>query len=172
MSVAKPFVFALVCAALGPEQARKKIGVNATGLPFSSLAAVERGRDGVTNAMVNPGAIAATSLLPGGSAEARWQFLVRGLSAFAGRDLALDEEDVRERGEHEPPQPGDRQPAAELRPGVLRPGGGARPVHQAELPGSPAEDLAVMGATLADGGLNPLTGEQWSARTPAGARWP
>ena len=46
MSVAKPFVLALVCAALGPEQARKKIGVNATGLPFNSLAAVERGRDG------------------------------------------------------------------------------------------------------------------------------
>src|SRR5580693_988642 len=67
MSVAKPFVFALACASLGPEQARKKIGVNATGLPFSSLAAVERGRDGVTNAMVNPGAIAATSLLPGGT---------------------------------------------------------------------------------------------------------
>jgi glutaminase len=32
MSVAKPFVFALACAALGPEQARKKIGANATGL--------------------------------------------------------------------------------------------------------------------------------------------
>jgi glutaminase len=33
MSVAKPFVFALVCQALGPEEARRKLGVNATGLP-------------------------------------------------------------------------------------------------------------------------------------------
>ena len=46
MSVAKPFVLALVCAARGPEEARKKIGVNATGLPFNSLAAVERGGAG------------------------------------------------------------------------------------------------------------------------------
>ena len=92
MSVAKPFVFALVCAALGPEQARKKLGVNATGLPFSSLEAVERGRDGVTNPMVNPGAIAATSLLPGETTDAKWESLLRGLSAFAGRELTLDEE--------------------------------------------------------------------------------
>jgi glutaminase len=92
MSVAKPFVLALACAALGPEQVRKKIGVNATGLPFSPLAAVERGRDGVTNPMVNPGAIAATSLLPGDTADAKWGFLARGLSAFAGRELKLDED--------------------------------------------------------------------------------
>lgn len=92
MSVAKPFVFALVCAALGPEQARKKLGVNATGLPFSSLEAVERGRDGVTNPMVNPGAMAATSLLPGETADAKGESLLRGLSAFAGRELKLDEE--------------------------------------------------------------------------------
>lgn len=37
MSVAKPFVFALVCDAVGDEQARQKLGVNATGLPFDSL---------------------------------------------------------------------------------------------------------------------------------------
>jgi glutaminase len=36
MSVAKPFVFALACTALGPEELRRRIGVNATGLPFNS----------------------------------------------------------------------------------------------------------------------------------------
>ena len=64
MSVAKPFVFALVCQALGPEEVRRRVGVNATGMAFDSLAAVERGRGGRTNPMVNAGAIATTSLAP------------------------------------------------------------------------------------------------------------
>ena len=42
MSVAKPFVFALTCMAVGPEQVRERVGVNATGLPFNSLTAIER----------------------------------------------------------------------------------------------------------------------------------
>jgi len=49
MSVSKPFVFALVCQCLGAEQARDKLGVNSTGLPFNALSAIERGRDGRTN---------------------------------------------------------------------------------------------------------------------------
>src|SRR6516164_964312 len=65
MSVSKPFVFALVCQVIGPEEAREKLGVNATGLPFNSLAAVEQGDGGRTNPMVNSGAIATTSLVPG-----------------------------------------------------------------------------------------------------------
>src|ERR1700730_3602421 len=43
MSVSKPFVFALVCETIGPEEARAKLGVNATGLSFNSLAAIEQG---------------------------------------------------------------------------------------------------------------------------------
>src|SRR3954471_14336248 len=46
MSVAKPFVFALVCDALGPQEVRERLGANATGLPFNSLAAVEHAPDG------------------------------------------------------------------------------------------------------------------------------
>ena len=58
MSVSKPFMFALVCQELGPGQARERLGANSTGLPFNSVAAVERNRDGRTNPMVNAGAIA------------------------------------------------------------------------------------------------------------------
>ena len=43
MSVSKPFVFALVCEMIGPEEARARLGANATGLPFNSLAAIEHG---------------------------------------------------------------------------------------------------------------------------------
>jgi glutaminase len=46
MSVAKPFVFALVCQTFGAEELRRRTGVNATGLAFNSLAAVEWSRDG------------------------------------------------------------------------------------------------------------------------------
>lgn len=63
MSVSKPFVFALVCELLGPAEARTRLGAEATGLPFNSLAAVERG-GGRTNPMVNAGAIATKSLAP------------------------------------------------------------------------------------------------------------
>jgi glutaminase len=92
MSVSKPFVFALVCDAVGSEAVRERVGVNATGLPFNALAAIERGVDGRTNPMVNPGAIAATSLVPGSTFEEKWTFLHEGLSRFAGRRLAMNEE--------------------------------------------------------------------------------
>ena len=59
MSVSKPFVFAAVCELFGPDQARRKLGANSTGLPFDSVAAVERSADGRTNPMVNAGASAA-----------------------------------------------------------------------------------------------------------------
>src|SRR5262249_18334067 len=55
MSVSKPFVFALVCQTMGAQAARERLGVNATGLAFNSLAAVEQGDDGRTNPMVNSG---------------------------------------------------------------------------------------------------------------------
>src|SRR6516165_2592591 len=91
-SVSKPFVFALICQAIGEEHAREKLGVNSTGLPFNSVLAFERTEDGTTNPMVNAGAIAATSLAPGATAEAKWQFIHDGLSRFAGRNLALNAE--------------------------------------------------------------------------------
>jgi glutaminase len=56
------------------------------------VAAVERSADGRSNPMVNAGALAAVSLVPGGSSAAKWLFLRERLSAFAGRDLALSDE--------------------------------------------------------------------------------
>jgi len=160
MSVAKPFVFALVCRALGPEEARDRLGANATGLPFNSLAAVERGPDGRTNPMVNAGAIATASLAPGGSAEARWGFLRDGLSQFAGRPLALDEEVYASAAatNHR------NRALANLLETYGRLGcdpaeAVALYTRQSCLRVSVTE-LAVMGATLANGGVNPLTGER------------
>jgi glutaminase len=55
MGVSKPFVFALACETTGPETAPDKLGANATGLAFNSLAAIEQGLGGRTKPMVNAG---------------------------------------------------------------------------------------------------------------------
>jgi glutaminase len=160
MSVSKPFVFALVCEALGHEAVRGKLGVNATGLPFNSLAAIEQSGDGRTNPMVNSGAIATTSLVPGADLDAKWRFIHQGLSRFAGRTLPLNEEvyasatatNFRNQSIARLLQSYQRiymdpAEATELY------------TKQCSLNVS-AKDLAVMGATLADGGANPLTKER------------
>jgi glutaminase len=160
MSVSKPFVFALVCQARGPEHARELLGMNATGLPFNSLAAVEQGLAGRTNPMVNAGAIAATSLVPGASAEEKWRAIVGGLSRFAGRELAVDGEVYASAAASNQ----RNQALARLLDSYGRLG--FEPAasvdlytRQCSLQVS-ARDLAVMAATLADGGVNPVTGER------------
>jgi glutaminase len=160
MSVSKPFVFALVCQELGAEDARQRIGVNATGLAFNSLAGIERNPDGRTNPMVNSGAIATTSLVPGAIFEAKWKFIHEGLSRFAGRTLSINDEVYVSASETNY----RNQSIARLLQSYGRiyidP---AQAVdlytRQCSLNVS-AKDLAVMGATLADGGVNPITKER------------
>jgi len=156
MSVSKPFVFAAVCQAIGAEQAREKLGANATGLPFNSLAAIENG-DGRTNPMVNAGAIATTSLAPGATADAKWDFIYEALSQFAGRPLSLNQEvyasakgtNFRNQSIARLLQSFDRIYCDPAQATDLY-------TRQCALNVS-AKDLAVMGATLADGGVNPIT---------------
>jgi glutaminase len=159
MSVAKPFVLALVAEAIGSEVVRNAVGVNATGLAFNSIEAVER-RGGSTNPMVNPGAIATTALAPGRSVEDRWAFVLGGLSRLAGRPLALDDEVL------------ESARATNHRNRAL-----ASLLHsQGVILGDPMDavevytrqscvaldvrDMAVMGATIANGGVNPATAER------------
>ena len=160
MSISKPLVFALACEAVGITTVRRLVGVNATGLPFNSAQAVERARNGRTNPMVNPGAIATTSLAPGARPQDRWHWLADGLSRFAGRRLELDDDTL-----------------ASARATNFRNRALSMLLQEAgALAGDPldavdlytmqcclsvtAVDLATMGATLADGGVNPVTGER------------
>ena len=160
MSVSKPFIFALVCDLVGPATAHEKLGANATGLPFNSLAGIEWSPDGRTNPMVNAGAIATTSLVPGKTAADKWKFIHDGLSRFAGRTLPLNDEvyasasdtNFRNRGIARMLQSLNRIYSDPVEATDLY-------TRQCSLNVS-ARDLAVMGATLADGGVNPLTKER------------
>ena len=125
MSVSKPFVFALVSQVLGVEEVRQKIGVNATGRAFNSLEGIERGPGGQTNPMVNSGAIATTSLVPGDTFEAKWKFIHEGLSRFAGPDTAAQRRGVCLRFGNELPQPEHCAHAPELWSHLHRPGPGS-----------------------------------------------
>jgi glutaminase len=160
MSVSKPFVFALVCEALGQEVVREKIGVNATGLAFNSLEGVERGDAGRTNPMVNSGAIATTSLVPGATLEAKWKFIHEGLSRFAGRKLPLNDEVYASASETN----FRNQSIARLLQSYGRiytdPAAATELYTKQCSLNVSARDLAVMGATLADGGVNPITRER------------
>jgi glutaminase len=160
MSVSKPFVFSLICEAIGAEALRAKVGANATGMAFNSAAGIERSLDGRTNPMVNAGAIATTSLAPGSSKAERWKFLHEGLSRFAGRELPMNEEVL------------ESARATNFRNRSLAwflQSMGAiwlDPDEAVDLYtmqcslNVTARDLAVMGATLADGGVNPVTGQR------------
>jgi glutaminase len=160
MSVSKPFVFALVCQLMGPEEARQKLGVNATGLAFNSLAAVEQGDGGKTNPMVNSGAIATTSLVPGATLQAKWQFIHDGLSRFAGRTLPLNEEVYASASETNYRNQGIARLLQSFGRIYMDPAQATDLYTKQCSLNVSAKDLAVMGATLADGGVNPLTKER------------
>ena len=156
-SVSKPFVFALICQAIGEDAAREKLGANNTGLPFNSVIALERIEEGTHNPMVNAGAIAATSLAPGDTAEAKWQFIQAQLSRFAGRNLTLNQAvyaseaatNQRNTGIAKLLQAYDR---------IFFDPVEATDIYTKQCSlNVTARDLAVMAATLANGGVNPIT---------------
>lgn len=160
MSVSKPFIFALVCQEIGPEGARAKLGANATGFAFNSVAGIERTADGRTNPMVNAGAIATTSLVPGSDPKAKWEFIYDGLSKFAGRKLQMNEEVLQSALETNFRNRSIAQFLLSLNRIYCDPMEAVDLyTRQCSLNVS-AKDLAVMGATLADGGVNPITKER------------
>lgn len=160
MSVSKPFAFALVCQAIGTDEVRTKIGLNATGLPFNSIMAVELHPQRLTNPMVNSGALATVSLAPGDTAEAKWRFIHEGLSRFAGRPLTLNDEI------YASASASNHRNQALSR--LMYDYGRLYfdPVETTDVYTKQcsldvtAKDLAVMAATLANGGVNPITHEQ------------
>lgn len=159
-SVSKPFTAALIMQQQGPESVRKKIGVEPTGLPFNSKIALELYPERSVNPMVNAGAIAAVSLVKADSEKQRWQEILQNLDDFAGADLKV----MQEVYDSEYQAAWSNRGIANLLYNYERlysdPEEALRIYTKQCSVGVTTKELAVMGATLANGGVNPLTGKR------------
>jgi len=157
-SVSKPFTAALVMAQQGPQAIREKIGVEPTGLPFNSRMAIELyPEQRSVNPMVNAGAIAAVSLVQATSEQDRWNKIIDNFNGYAGTELTVLEEVYD--SEYETAF-GNRAIANLLfNYGRLYsdPEEAMRVYTRECSVGVSARDLGMMGATLANGGVNPVT---------------
>lgn len=160
-SVAKPFTAAALIDQIGQDELKKKIGVDQTGQPFNSILAMEllkmQERPPAGNPLVNPGAIATVSLLDAKTRDDRWNVVSANLNGFAGRKLPLDQEVYAS----EKATFTRNQAFSYLLQNyeIL----GSEPMQALDIYTAQcsvaitAKDLAMMGATLANGGINPAT---------------
>jgi len=160
-SVAKPFTAALAIERHGLEALLAKVGAYSTGFAFNSVLASELRPTRLQNPLVNAGAIATASLIgrEGSNAQADWEAVRDNLSAFAGRPLGLDEAVFRS----EAATNSHNRALSWLlySHGLFYDDVDAaldRYTRQGSLSVT-VTDLAKMGATLANGGVNPWTGE-------------
>ncbi|MGE2736965.1 glutaminase [Mycolicibacterium vaccae] len=160
-SISKPFAYALALADRGFDAVLAKVGVEPSGEAFNELS-LEGGSGRPLNPMINAGAITAHALVgpEGIDAAARLERVVDGLSAFAGRRLTIDDSVCTSEMEH---AHRNLAIAHMLRSyGVLTedPATVVRGyTRQCSLLVTTV-DLAVMAATLANHGVNPLSGER------------
>ena len=156
-SVSKVFTMAKVIEEQGHQVVQDKIGVDATGEVFNSITAVERMRGKEINPLVNPGAIASTSLIGGVDSAAKWKNVLQVHSDFAGRQLELNMPVyISEAGDNL-----RNQAIAHL---LLAYGRMYfDPVQATDIYTKQcainvsAKDAGIMAATLANGGVNPVT---------------
>lgn len=165
-SVSKPLVYALALADRGLEHVLTRVGVEPSGEAFNAGSLDENGRP--ANPMINAGAIVTTTLVASAGPTERFERILSAMSAFAGRQLDVDEATFEsERAT------GDRNRALAY---LMRAAGSLTEAvdeavetyfRQCSVLVS-SVDLAVMAATLANGGVNPLTGEHVVGAREAG----
>ena len=156
-SVSKVFTMARILEDLGPAAVEDKIGVDATGMRFNSIIAVEVQRGREINPLVNPGALAASSLVPGADLAAKWARILQTHSDFAGEPLEVNEPVYRS-------EAADNLRNRAIAHLLLSYGRMYfDPVETTDLYTRQcainvhAKNLGVMAATLANGGTNPIT---------------
>ncbi len=163
-SISKVFTLAQVIQQDGPEKIEKTIGVDATGMRFNSIVSVELSQKVLggpeMNSLVNPGAIATTSMVKGGSREEVWKSILDWHSAFAGRPLKVNEEVFK--SEAATNQRNQAIGSLMYAYGYIKDNPDqATDVYTEQCSISVnAKDLATMAATLANGGKNPATKKQ------------
>jgi glutaminase len=165
-SISKVFTMAQVIQEQGPESIEKRIGVDATGARFNSIIAVEAVKTVVgtgapeMNPLVNPGAISATSMVTGTTADQVWKKIIGTYNDYAGRSLSVLQDVYK--SESDTNQRNQAIGALMLAYGYIK-NNWQQAVdlytRQCSV-GVNAKDLATMAATLANGGKNPVTGKQ------------
>ncbi|MFD7721089.1 glutaminase A [Streptomyces sp. NPDC059814] len=157
-SVSKPFVYALSLSVLGLDEVGRWVGAEPSGEAFNAIS-LEPGTGRPANAMVNAGAIVTTALVPDTRDAPRFDRILDFLSRFAGRRLDVDEQVYASEA-----VTGDRNRALAY---LIR-SAGPLPVDPVAAVETyfrqcsvrvTALDLAAMAATLANGGVNPVTGD-------------
>jgi len=158
-SISKVFTMAKVIEEQGPSSIESNMGVDATGQVFNSITAIEQYKGAEMNAMVNPGAITATSMVGGGSRDEIWNKILGFQSDFAGRPLkVLTDVYQSEAATNQRNQAIGRLMFAY---GHIKDNPDqATDIYTEQCSvGVNAKDLATMAATLANGGKNPVTGK-------------
>lgn len=157
-SISKPFVFALALDTLGAARVESAIGVEPSGDPFNSIRLNSENHP--FNPMVNAGAIACSGLIHEAKGDDAFEYIRQALGRFAGRKLDVDDAVYASES-----ATGDRNRAIGY---LLR----TNEVITEKVPSVldvyfrqcavlvTARDIAVMAATLANRGINPITGEQ------------
>src|SRR5262245_1970223 len=163
-SISKVFTLAKVIEEQGPAAIAKTIGVDATGMRFNSIVAVEMAQKALggpeMNSLVNPGAIATTAMVAGASRDEIWKSILSFYSDFAGRPLQVNQEVFK--SESETNQRNQAIGMLMYAYGYIK----AEPNRATDIYTEQcsvsvnAKDLATMAATLANGGKNPVTGKQ------------
>ena len=163
-SISKVFTMAKVIEEQGPEAIASTIGVDATGMRFNSIVSIEFSKKTLggpeMNSLVNPGAIATTSMVKGGSRDEVWNSILGYYSDFAGRPLTVDQEVFK--SEADTNQRNQAIGYLMYAYGYIK----ANPMQATDVYTEQcsvsvnAKDLATMAATLANAGKNPVTGKQ------------
>jgi glutaminase len=165
-SISKVFTMAQVIQEQGLDSVEKRIGVDATGARFNSIIAIEAVKTVVgtgapeMNPLVNPGAISATGMVSGGSADVVWKKIIGTYNDYAGRPLTVLQDVYK--SESDSNQRNQAIGALMLAYGYIKsnwPQAVDLYTRQCSV-GVNARDLAMMAATLAAGGKNPVTGKR------------
>ena len=157
-SISKAFVFALALDTLGAARVESAIGVEPSGDPFNSIRL--NAENHPFNPMVNSGAIAVSGLIREARGDGAFEYIREALGRFAGRDLDVDEKVFASES-----ATGDRNRAIAYllrNSAVIKDDVGAVLeiyFRQCSVL-TTARDIAIMAATLANRGINPVTGKQ------------
>ena len=158
-SISKPFAYGLALAAAGAEAVGRKVGIEPSAEAGDVTSpTVEQVTGRPLNPVVNAGAISVAGLLAGSDPTGAATAIVEALARFVGRPLEVDADVYAAEREH---WWRDAEAAAKLRrSGVLEvdPAVALDLYYRQSAVRADCRDLAVMAATLANGGINPVTG--------------